>query len=119
MCVQRYPVEKGWWMDTQKSGGHFRSLIVCNYMYILLMPQLVDAQKLSSISGIITNHTRILHLSSSGLSASTVVIRYTSSSALELEIDPLLLILPWWYHQVFIRELRNFGVFRMAHLGVG
>ena len=87
MCVQRYPVEKGEWMDTHKSDGHFRSPIVCTYI-----PQLVGARKLSSIaefgynSEIITNHTRILRRSSSGLSASTVVIRCASSSALELEI---------------------------------
>ena len=34
MCVQRYPVEKGEWMDTHKSDGHFRSPIVCTYKYI-------------------------------------------------------------------------------------
>ena len=66
MCVQRYPVEKGEWMDTQKSDGHFRSPIVCMYI-----PQLVGARKLSSIAEK-RNHSRILHRESLGLS---VVIR--------------------------------------------
>ena len=31
MCVQRYPVEKGEWMNTQKSDGHVRSPVLCMY----------------------------------------------------------------------------------------
>ncbi len=49
MCVQRYPVEKGEWMDTHKSDGHFCSPIVCTYI-VQYKPQLVGARKLNSIA---------------------------------------------------------------------